>query len=569
VSLTAEPAQAVASAACRRLPIRAWPALMTAAATGAITGPVAAQPAGEPSVGRMHPYLTVRGDTLIGLGRRFLVDPGRWPAIARANRLRNPDLIPTGAVLLIPLDLMRTEPLPATVLGVVGDARVDGRALEAGSAGQPLDEGSQVQTGADGHLSVRLIDGSLLRLRPGSRLSLPTSRRIVGTPAVRTDARLDDGRVEVEAAPARDGRPGFEIRTPQGVLAVRGTEFRVGAQDGRSRGEVLGGVVLARGAGDRRGEAVAAGYGTLLDGAGHVAPPVRLLPPPDLSAIPALHEQILVSLPLPPLGEAQAWRLQIARRGSFDAVLADLRTRELVVRVPGLPDDDYVLRLRAVDARGLEGEDADRPFRLKARPEPPLAADPAPGAVQFGGRVAFSWTLSDEADHYRLQVARDPGFGDRVEDRDRVFGAEAALEGLAPGRYHWRLRSVRADGDAGPWGPTRSFEVRPPPPAPPAPTVGDHTVRFSWNAQPGQQFDFQLARDAAFGERLVEQRLAQPEIELPRPAPGEYHVRLRAIETDGFVGPWGAVQRFEVLACVRDGANACVRTGDGPLRRPR
>jgi len=548
----------------------AWvlPALL-AAAGGLLADPAAAQRAAAPPAGAMYPYVTVHGDTLIGLGRRFLVDPGRWPAIARANHLRNPDLIPTGAVLDIPLALMRTEPAPATVYGVVGEARVDGQALAAGAATHPLDEGGQAQTGADGHLSVRLIDGTVLRLRPGSRLVLPTSRRIVGTPAVRTDARLDGGRVEVEAAPAADGRPGFQIGTPQGVLAVRGTEFRVGAGEGRSRGEVLGGVVQVQGSQDRRAEAVSAGYGTLLDGAGHAAPPVRLLAPPDLSAVPPLHEQILVTLPLPPLGEARAWRLQIARRGNFDEVLADLQTSEPQVRVPGLPDDDYVLRLRGVDGRGLEGEDADRAFRLKARPEPPLPAEPAPGAVLFGGRVAFSWTLNDQAEHYRLQVARDPGFEDLVVDREAVRGAEASLEGLAPGRYHWRLRSVRPDGDAGPWGPARAFEVRPPPPAPPPPAVGDHTVRFSWNAQPGQQFDFQLARDAAFGDLLIERRLAQPEIELPRPAPGEYHVRLRAIEADGYVGPWGTAQHFEVPACLRDGANACVRTGDGPLKLQR
>ena len=73
-----------------------------------------------------------------------------------------------------------------------------------------------------------------------------------------------------------------------------------------------------------------------------------------------------------------------------------------------LPDGDYVLRVRAIDAQGLEGRDADLRFRLKARPEPPLPSAPAPRAVTVGGRVEFAWAANPQAATYELQLAAEP-----------------------------------------------------------------------------------------------------------------------------------------------------------------
>jgi hypothetical protein len=98
--------------------------------------------------------------------------------------------------------------------------------------------------------------------------------------------------------------------------------------------------------------------------------------------------------------------------------------------------------------------------------------------------------------------------------------------------------------------------------------VGTQSVGFEWEALPGQTFDFEVARDAEFKDRLVERRLAEPRISLPLPAPGRYHVRLRAREADGFVGPYTTAQQFEVINCLRDGTGGCVRAADAPMTMP-
>ena len=546
-------------------------ALLLAAAAAAAAAPAAALD--MPS----HPHLIERGDTLIGLGRRYLVDPAGWPQLQHLNAVRDPRRLPVGRTLRVPLHLMRTEPADAAVAAVSGGVRSSGRAV---LAGQALAEGSELETGADGDITVRLVDGTVLRLRAGARARIDESRRVPGTDSTRSGVRLEQGRVEVEARPARGGQPGFRIGTPQGVLGVRGTEFRVETVDAMTRGEVLAGVVAVTGAvqSPAAEQRVPAGYGTVIDAAGRVALPSALLPAPDVAALPALHVRPVVRLLLPPLPGASGWRVQVAADDRFDQVLADVRSVTPELRIAGLPDGRYPMRLRAVDAQGLEGRDARAWLTLKARPEPPLPRAPAPRAVITGTRVDFAWAASSEAQRYRLQVARvgtgaDP-FETPLHDLGGLDVLAQALDALPPGAYVWRLGSVRANGDAGPFGDPQGFELRamPPQPVPPAPpgppAVGDQSIRVFWQGLPGQRFDVQLAADPAFA-RIVEQRqVDRSEVDLPLPGPGRFHIRLRVRDADGFVGPWSASQYVDVIPCVRDGRGGCVRVEGGPLQSP-
>jgi hypothetical protein len=544
---------------------RWWLLASLAQAAMVVALPAAAAPADDAE----HVHLTAPGDTLIGLGRRYLVDPSQWPQLARLNQVRDPRRLPIGRGLRIPLRLMRTEPVPAEVLAASGAVRSGNAAV---GVGQALPEGSDLATGADGHVTVRLVDGTLLRLRAGGRLRIDESRRVPAADAVRSGVRLDQGRVEVQAKPARGGQPGFRIHTPQGVLAVRGTEFRVAADAAQTLGEVLEGAVAVAGRGDAE-QRVGAGQGTVVDASGRVAAPRALLPAPDVTGLPALHERPLVRLALPPLPGAAGYRVQVARDDRFDALLADLRSATPELRLAGLEDGRYPMRLRAVDADGLEGRDAVATLALKARPEPPLPQAPVPRAVLRGNAVEFAWTASSEAARYRLQLSRDEGgaaaFAAPLLDLKDLAALTHRAEGLPPGAYVWRLGSVRADGDLGPWGDALHFELRalpPQPEAPAPPTVGDRTVRFFWQGLPGKRFELQVARDVAFQDRVAEPVLEGTTFELTPPGPGRFFVRLRARDADGFVGPWSATQYFDVPNCVRDAQAGCVRAEGGPLQ---
>jgi hypothetical protein len=535
--------------------------------------------AGEP----VHVITSAPGDTLIGLGKRYLVDPKRWPELVRANALPNPNRIATGALVRIPLRLMRVDSVPAQVVSVTGAARsADSATAEPNPVallpGQTVPEGGEVLTGPDGHVTIRLVDGTLLRLRPDSRLQVRESNRLRDVNSVRSGAKLRQGRVEVEAAPAPSGRPGFSIETPQGVLGVRGTEFRVSV-DGTAtdtKGEVLGGAVAFSGQANQAGERVGAGFGTLIGATGKVDPPVRLLPQPDVAALPSLQERLLMRFALTALPGASAYHAQIARDAGFDQVVADQKSSTPELKFAALPDGDYVLRVRGVDAKGLEGLDADHRFRLKARPEPPLPAAPAPRAAIFGNQVELAWAANPEAKNYRLRLARTADFKAPVRDLPGLQGLSTLQDGLAAGVYYWQLASVRVGvdqkDDQGPWGDVRSFELRTSPPQPQPPKVGSNSVTFSWPGGPGQSFDFEVARDAGFAQLVVQRALTAPSFELPLPMPapstGRFFVRVRVKDADGFVGPFGATQFFQIASppnCLRDSAGACVRAGDETL----
>jgi hypothetical protein len=538
----------------------------------------------------VHVITTSKGDTVIGLSKRYLSDPKRWPEVVAANALPNANRIATGATVRIPLRLMRVDAVSAKVISVTGAAQAAAGAGVSNAqaplqAGQEVPEGGEVITGPDGHVTIRLVDGTLLRLRPDSRLHLRESSRLRDVDSVRSGARLRQGRVEVEAAPAPAGRPGFSIDTPQGVLGVRGTEFRVSV-DGSgtdTKGEVLGGAVAFSGPNATTGaggERVGAGFGTSIAANGQVAPPVRLLPKPDVASLPPLQERLLMRFALTPLPGAQGYHAQIARDAGFDQVVADQKSASPELRFADLPDGDYVLRVRAVDPKGLEGLDADHRFRLKARPEPPLPALPAPRAAITGNQVELAWAANKEAQSYRLRLARSADFKTVLRDVPGLKSLSSVQDDLASGVYFWQLASVRVGADQkedqGPWGDVRSFELRSVPPEPQPPKVGTTAVTFSWPGTPGQSFDFEVARDAAFAQMVLQRTLTVPNFELllplPAPSSGRFYVRVRAKDPDGFVGPYGVAQYFDiakpaVINCWLSGIDVCVRAGDETLNR--
>lgn len=512
------------------------------------------------------PYVVRPRDTLIGIGRALLIRPGDWREVARLNRIGDPRRLPIGKVVLIPAQLMRSEAAPATVVQTIGDVRMG--AAQSLRAGEQVPEGAVIETGDTGYATLRLADGTLLRVQAATRTQLERARRYVGLGAIESAVELARGRVEVQVTPVAGGKPRFEVRSPQGVLGVRGTEFRVTADDltVETRGEVLQGAVDVEGIGQARH--LAAGFGTVVDRTSRVAEPTPLLAAPDLSSLPTLQERVLVRLPVPALAGANAYRGQVAQDDEFQQIVGEYLAKSAELRFGDLPDGNYHLRVRAVDARGLEGRAAEHRFRLKARPEAPLISAPAPRTKLRATGVEFAWSVHPEAKTYRFQLARDAAFANVLRDQTGIAESKLAASDVAPGDYFWRLASVRGDGDQGPWGEAHSFVLRAPPAQPEPPVIDDRTIRFAWSGEPGQTFDLQIARDPQFKQLVLERRLAEPGAELPRPVPGTYFVRYRALDADGFVGPFATAQRFELINCVVDSAKVCVRTTYGPLLSP-
>ncbi|MGQ3050892.1 MAG: FecR domain-containing protein [Roseateles sp.] len=493
-------------------------------------------------------YRIQPGDTLITLTEAWLAPPRGWRDLQKLNRVSDPLRLMPGATLRMPVAWLRREASVAEAVFVRGQVvRQRGTATEALAAGSTLQGGDRIRTGAQSSASLRFADGSRLLIPPASDVTLE-QLLVLGRGALpQVRIGVQQGGADSRVAPNAQRVPLYDVRTPHVNLGVRGTEFRVQTAGAQSRMQVLSGAVQA----DGLGTAVAAGQGLLAEGpARSVAP---LLAAPDLAGLVGVAERLPLYLSWVggPTG-AVTWRAQLYPRGDFDRLLLDASVGEPAVTWPearDLPDGDYTLRVRAVDARGQEGAAADAHIRLLARPEPPFIQAPAVGTVGYTGSLGLAWTRNAAAPAARLQIARDAGFKDLVLQPPPLDAATYEAR-LPDGLYHWRIAAVEAGGRAGPFSDTQTFELRPPPPAPPRaePEVSGDQLKLRWRADAGVvRYELEWAKADTFDGADM-QRIAtdKPEVTLPKPSPGQYFLRARAFNAAGAASPWGQTQMIEI-----------------------
>lgn len=484
---------------------------------------------------------TVRpGDTLIGVSARYLLRPTDWPQVQRHNRIANPRRLTPGSTLRIPLAWMRATPAPATVVSVTGQAQVTlpGAAERALQAGEQLSAGALLSTAANSSVTLRFADGSLLVLQPGARLSLDTVSVYAGGGMVDTRLRLQQGRVEVGANPARQSGSRLQVITPSAVAAVRGTRFRVAADDSATREETLEGEVGLAAEGQQVN--VAEGKGSLAEAGKPPSPPVALLAPPDVAALPARVDSLPMRFALPEQTGAVSWLGQIAADAQFQQLLLEKTSATPQLSFADLPDGRYLLRVRAADVQGLQGRDAVHAFELDARPFAPLLS--APGARVRTAQPTLQWSAVVGADHYRVELARDAGFSNPLlAERTPNTQLTPARE-LTPGDYHWRVASIEG-AEQGPFSPPQRFTYDPLPSAPEmnqaAPTFGDGSLALVLPKPPaGLHYDLVLARDSE-RKQIVWQGTSQDGQLKAAPVEAEnVYLAARLVEADGTAGPY-------------------------------
>ena len=410
---------------------------------------------------------TIRaGDTLDRLARRELDHPERWRDVAAYNQIANPRRISPGTVVRIKREWLRNERAQARIEAVGGAATVDGRPAQAGTT---VGEGARFETQAQDTVVLSLPDGTQLRIAPDSRVRLERLRAYHSDRAIEALIHLETGGVEPESPPNRQ-RP-LEIRTPAGNAAVRGTSFRVRAEQSDGFIEVLRGSVAA----DSRGG------DTLVDASnGALVSPVRpplveaLLPAPYLATqwqLPLRTPRF--ELDLPPVPGAAAYRIEVARDAGFVDVMRNQVVTEPKVEVTSERDGPLHLRVRAVSGAGIEGYDAVSMIRVAARPVPPtLAAQVSSADAPFDpleGPVTLSWTIDPPppqgSQRYLVQLAADDGFT-RLLGQTTVTGHSATLDlppTAAPTTRYWRVAAIdAATGAQGPFSAPQPLRQRAP-----------------------------------------------------------------------------------------------------------
>jgi hypothetical protein len=493
-------------------------------------------------------FYTIReGDTLLGICHAYLRDPQAWRTVSQTNGIVDPTHLRVGAKLRIPFKLLRTFVGAADAMWTRGEVRAfssDGAPL-AVTPGVRLLAGSRIETGPRAALLLRLIDGALLLVDERSRVVLDEMTVYSLTGTTRTRLRMDSGGIENHVVAPLSGPSEYQIKTPVVTTAARGTVFRVSlnADQRTAHTEVVSGRIdVAVG---KEQLPLDAGFGLVSKLGSPSQPPSPLPSAPDLAALPRLLERMPANLSWPAVAAARRYRIRLTEmdgRALMDDIVEGPK-----VQWPDVPDGSFRVLIRTIDENGLQGPDAPAGLIIHARPEPPLVSTPRHQSHVYGGDVDFQWTRSDAATSYDVEIADEPTFAHPI----------AALTGyaethysraLASGVYYWRVASRATASDRGPFGDAVSFTLRRYPEGREAQAeVGQRTLTLRWTAgRPGETAQFELSRDRTFATHLLDQTTSALQVEVPRPEPGTYFVRVRSIDEQGTAGPFGPIQTIDV-----------------------
>jgi len=495
---------------------------------------------------------TVRpGDNFWNLTERYLIDMSYWQRFRQLNKIADPLHIPPGTKLRAPISWINKSPILSRINSIHGEAELinaESGKITPLSTGTFVFMGDIVQTKADSTAVLEFVDGSTVLLQPESRLELHYLSIFGKTGMVDTQIHLNQGRVETQVEKKKGPGSRFEISTPAGVTSVRGTNYRVSAEPASSKShtEVLEGGVKVNSAGNT--ELITAGYGAISSSNAPPSHPIELLDATDTQPIPKVFDRVPLQFALPADSKIKGYRLQIAKTQSFDAVLFDRKYTTNQIRGPELPDGDYYSHIRSIDEHGLEGKNAEHFFNINAKPEAPFLQEPKPDAGLIEETPNFVWARQDGIQKYHFQLARDNKFTDLVVDLPNHSDAHInSGYQLELKQYFWRVACISDVEGQGPYSDAQTFKRVQPPPQAEEPTINDTSLVLRWPADlPDVKYHFQMAKDEAFSDIVIDKQTSKPTLEIERPEGGEYFIRVSTAYPDGFVGPFGKPQIIDV-----------------------
>jgi hypothetical protein len=223
-------------------------------------------------------------DNIWDLSSRYLRPDVPWQKLQDYNKVADPLHLPPGMMLRVPIAWLRVQPASAQVVAVMGSAHVqlpEQPQLENVTPGMTLAYGAHLTTEASASLTLQFADGSRVLMQENSTLELDQMSAYGRTGMVDTRLRLQHGRVTNAVTPMTGVAAHFSVETPGTISSVRGTHFRVAADDNHTQTEVLTGRVDV--AGDHAHVLVPKGEGVAVADGSKPASAQNLL------AAPALH----------------------------------------------------------------------------------------------------------------------------------------------------------------------------------------------------------------------------------------------------------------------------------------
>ncbi|MFQ6557619.1 FecR domain-containing protein [Pseudomonas sp. Lb2C1-1] len=381
-------------------------------------------------------HVVRQGETLWDIARQHLNSSSSWTQIQKLNAIGTPRNLQVGSELRIPL---QEQAFPVKVLYLQGQAWLTTK----GQNEQPLAVGMKLYP--DQHVRTEAASFVTFGFAGGVVSVLPSSSSVIfskelqrGTPKL----ILQEGEVESYVPKRPTQYNSFEVTSPQGVLGVRGTHFRVRIDTSDSTlVEVLDGrvVTLSSQNPSRKEVAIEHNQGLVFSSEGELQVKPLLKAPVnaehELTAPGSLDWRIRTQA----IPDAAAYFAQVSHSADFLTIEQDQLSPRPEFTFKGLEDAFYYVRIGAIDAQGLRGETAS--FLLLHR-----IANGATRARDNAHSVHFSWVAPSYTAtlRYHLQIADNVSFNLPLIDLRDIDDTAITVSDLPPGTLYWRVESEPA-----------------------------------------------------------------------------------------------------------------------------
>lgn len=116
---------------------------------------------------------------------------------------------------------------------------------QAAARGQRIRAGDRIETGEGGHVHIRFVDGGLVSVRPLSRLVVEEYSNAGSHSLAAIKFRLEEGVVRsVTGQWGEASRDRFRLNTPIAAIGVKGTDFVVKVENGKTFASVISGAII-------------------------------------------------------------------------------------------------------------------------------------------------------------------------------------------------------------------------------------------------------------------------------------------------------------------------------------
>lgn len=486
--------------------------------------------------------LSVQKDSnLIHFARDYCSDRKVWKTIAKINNLSAPYLIHPNDVIQVPLSLLLTENVAATVANLHGEVKLRSKedAVREVTRGDVVYSGDTLITGEESFAHLILSDNRYTRIAPNTEFHINYLFRLTDG-SVKADFHLKQGRVTHKIKDKLKFNESFQTTTPVALTGVRGTEFRIKMSQGNNYVETLSGTVAVQT--DEKEATVKKGEGLRVFADSTIEPPKQLPDIPDLPGLLPVYRTLPISFIAPEHKSAKYIRIRLCTDAEgTDSFLEMNVTPGAKFIIPTLQDGTYYTYVTAIDQDEFESlPNTVFPVKVRTDPAAPILSEPKNGSVTFEKNMDISWLNSDSVAQYEIQIATDKDFNTIIEEQDITDSEYTAAE-LSPGSYFFRVRGVAHDGFKTHFSTPVSWKVSSQPQMSDMNVEGGDTLKLQWS--PMEEigtYDLQISRSEDFSNLVLsETGLTEASYQVTRELyPGNYYIRVRGVLEGGTPSQW-------------------------------